>query len=80
MKDYKALIDFNFLNAMDITVSQAPKCPWQFFVTHPDLEARFVYYPSTGAAVYEAESGGKSSYVVKDEEELFALVMSKINK
>lgn len=79
-KDYASLVDNKFLEAMDIKVIQAPKCPWQFFVTHPDLEHRFAYYPSTGSVVYEGENGPKSSYQVNDAEELAALVISKVNK
>lgn len=77
---YRAMIDFDFLEAMDIIVDQAPKCPWQFFLTHPDLRARFAYYPSTGAMVYEAESGAKSSYTAHDAEEVYAIIMSKVNQ
>lgn len=80
MKDYAAMVDFDFLRAMDIKVEQAPKCPWQFFVSHPDLKHRFAYYPSTGAVVYEGESGAQSSYYANDAEELYKLIMSKVNK
>lgn len=79
-KDYASLVDNKFLEAMDIKVTQAPKCPWQFFVTHPDLEHRFAYYPSTGSVVYEGESGSRSSYHANDAEELLEIVMSKVNK
>lgn len=78
-KDYKALINFEFLESQDIEVEQAPGCPWQFFVGHPDLNKRFAYYPSTGSAVYEGESGPGSSYHVNDDEELASLIFKKIN-
>ena len=78
-KDYAALIDFAFLEAMDIEVEQAPDCPWQFFVGHPDLNKRFAYYPSTGSVVYEGEQGPGSSYHVNDSEELSDLVFKKLN-
>lgn len=78
--DYAALIDYTFLAAHDVTVTRAPKCPWQFFVSHPDLHgARFAYYPSTGSVVWEGANGPASSFHVTDEEELVALIQSKIN-
>ncbi len=80
MRDFNAMIDHEFLRAHDVDIQQAFKAPWQFFVTHPDLKSRFAYYPSTGACVYEGESGPCSSYEVADEEELLALIQSKINK
>lgn len=77
---YRSMVDFSFLEAMDITVSQAPRCPWQFFLKHPDLHARFAYYPSTGALVYEGENGPQSSYQANDAEEVFSIIMSKVNR
>lgn len=77
---YQYMIDRDFLESMDIIVDQAPKCPWQFFVTHPDLHHRFAYYPSTGTVVYEGEKGPDSTYHVNDSEELYELIMSKVNK
>ena len=80
MKNYAALIDYNFLSAHNVTVTQAAKCPWQFFLSHPDLpRARFAYYPSTGSVVWEGDNGPSSSFHVNDEEELVALIQSKIN-
>jgi len=79
MKDYNALIDYAFLKAHDVTVTQASKCPWQFFLTHPDLKrARFAYYPSTGSVVWEGAKGPGSSFYVNNEEELVKLIFSKI--
>lgn len=77
-KRYEDMIDYDFLAEFDISVRQAPSCPWQFFVTHPDLKHRFAYYPSTGSVVYEGETGPGSSYHVNDDEELMNLVMSKV--
>lgn len=77
---YASMIDTEFLAEFDIAVVQAPSCDWQFFVSHPDLEHRFAYYPSTGSVVYEGETGPSSSYVVDGEEDLMNLVMSKVNK
>ena len=73
------MIDFEFLTEFGIEVEQAPNCPWQFFVSYPDLKHRFAYYPSTGSVVYEGETGPNSSYVVDSDEELMNLVMSKVN-
>lgn len=79
---YKSMVDYTFLESMGVVIKQAPKCPWQFFVTHPDLTGKFVYYPSTGSVVYEALSGRMISYKIKayDGEELYALIISEINK
>lgn len=76
---YTEMIDYAFLEAHGVSVVQAPKCPWQFFVSHPDLKkARFAYYPSTGSVVWEGDNGPRSSFHVNDEEELVALIMSKV--
>ena len=82
MKDYRAMIDFKFLKEFDIKVNQSPKCPWQFFVTHPDLDdgAKFVFYPSTGSLVYETEDFREGKMNAQDGEELMELVMSKVKK
>ena len=78
-KEYHEMIDTEFLKNFDIKVEQASNCPWQFFVSYPDLKHRFAYYPSTGSVVYEGETGPGSSYVVDGDEELMNLVMSKEN-
>lgn len=77
---YRAMVDYDFLESMDIIVDQSPKNPWQFFITHSDLKHRFVYYPSTGTVVYEGEQGPTSSQEVADCEELYELIMEKVNQ
>lgn len=76
---YEAMIDRDFLEAMDVIIEQSSKNPWQFFLTHPDLKRRFVYYPSTGTVVYEGDQGPTSSQTVANSEELYDLIMNKIN-
>ena len=82
MKNYRAMIDFDFLKQFDITVRQSEECPWQFFVTHPDLDedTKFVFYPSTGSVVYDGERGFQGKMKAFDGEELMELVMEKVKK
>ena len=78
---YRAMVDYDFLAAMDIEVQQAPEAPWQFFITHPDLkDAKFVYYPSTGSVVYETDEYRAGNMHADDAEELVAFVMDKVNE
>ena len=80
MKNYNAMVDYKFLAAQEITINQAPKCPWQFFVTHPDLKGKICWYPSTGSAVRE-EYQGEYAKLGKhhDAEELTKVVYEQIN-
>jgi len=65
---------------MEITIKQAPKCPWQFFITHKDLQGKIAYYPSTGSAVRE-EFQGEYAKLGKfhDAEEVTNMVYEQIN-
>ena len=66
---------------MGVTIEQAPDCPWQFFITHPDLKGKIAYYPSTGSMVREEYTGdfakmGKAS----DNEEAVEKIYQVINE
>lgn len=77
---YTNLIDWKFFEAMGVTIEQAPLCPWQFFISHPDLNGKIAYYPSTGSMVREEYQGefaklGKAA----DSEEAVEKVYQVIN-
>lgn len=78
IEDYKKLIDISALEEVGLMVTQAPNCPWQFFIKHPEMKHRFAYYPSTGSVVWEGANGRESSFKVKSTEELIQLVYSKV--
>jgi len=81
IQKYRSMVDFDFLQeAHGITVVQAPDCPWQFFVTHPDLSGKIAWYPSTGSAVREEFKGDYAKMgKFHDAEELAAAVFNQIN-
>lgn len=80
-KDYKAMVDYEYLAAMDITAIQAPKCAYQFFLSHPDLEGKMCYYPTKGTLVYETGYHQvEGTYKTSDIDEVVKIIMSKITK
>lgn len=55
-KEYDKNVDYDFFTQHDVTVEKL--MPWQFRLTHPDVKGRFVWYPTSGALVYEKPDWG----------------------
>jgi hypothetical protein len=54
---YDTGVDYTFLIAHDVEVIQHQ--PWQLGLLHPDLQGKFLWYPSAGTLVFEGEYGFK---------------------
>lgn len=55
-KQYDQNVDYKFFAAHNVTVTQL--MPWQFRLEHPDIEGRFVWYPTSGSLIYEKTDWG----------------------
>lgn len=79
VKKYDQNVDYTFFESMDVTVDEG-KDPWIFFLTHPDLLGRFVWYPTTGSLIFEPPR--KEAYKVGEwtnSEEVYDVIMNTIN-
>ena len=55
-KQYDENVDYQFFAAHNVTVTKL--MPWQFRLVHPDIDGRFVWYPTSGALIYEKPDWG----------------------
>lgn len=51
VKIYDENVDREYLHAQGVDLIEL--LPWQFALEHPDLVGRFIWYPTTGALIYE---------------------------
>lgn len=76
-KEYDKNVDYDFLDAHGVVVEQL--MPWQFRLTHPDIVGRFVWYPTSGALVYEKPDWGVAKVgEFENTEDVYNQMMAKI--
>ena len=77
-KQYDENVDYQFFAAHDVTVTQL--MPWQYRLEHPDITGRFVWYPTSGALIYEKPDWGVAKVgEYENSEEVYAKIMEKCN-
>lgn len=75
-KKYDQNVDYDFLTAHGVVVEQL--MPWQFRLTHPDIVGRFVWYPTSGALVYEKPDWGVAKVgEFENTEDVYQQMMNK---
>lgn len=75
-RKYDDNIDYKFFEAHNVTIKQL--MPWQFRLTHPDVQGRFVWYPQGGSLIYELPDWGVSKIgEFTDSEDVYAKIMEK---
>ena len=73
---YDENIDYEFLGSHHVRVEQLQ--PWQFRLTHPDIEGRFMWYPKNGPLVYEPVVGTPRNVgEFTDSEQVYEAMMEK---
>lgn len=76
---YDQRVDYAFFEAHDIVVEEG-KDPWIFFLRHPDLEGRFVWYPTTGTLVREFRHNKAHTVgIFTNSEDVYSVIMETIN-
>jgi len=75
-KQYDQNVDYQFFAAHQVKVTQL--MPWQFRLEHPDITGRFVWYPTSGALIYEQSEWGVAKVgEYKSSEEVYEKIMEK---
>lgn len=77
-KKYDENVDYKFFELHNVTVEKL--MPWQFRLTHPDIEGRFMWYPQGGSLVYEKPEWGVSKIgEYTNTEDVYDRMMKKCN-
>lgn len=75
-KKYDNNIDYEFLKSMGVEIEEL--MPWQFALSHSDVEGRFMWYPEGGSLIYELPEWGVNKVgVFTDSEEVYKQMMKK---
>jgi len=76
-KTYDNNVDYTMLKAFGIEIKQVQ--PWQFKLTHPDLDGSFVWYPERGSLIFEKPTWGVHKVgEYTDTEEVCEIIKKKI--